>query len=43
MQRAFILVLMAALVTGCAGSAMIFMMIACAEPPLCGGSPVNIS
>jgi len=30
-------------VTGCAGSAMIFMMICCAEPPVCGGSPASIS
>ena len=30
-------------VTNCAGSAMNFMMIACAERPLCGGSPASIS
>ena len=30
-------------VTGSAGSVTIFMMIACADPPVCGGSPVNIS
>ena len=30
-------------VTRCAGSAMIFMMICCAEDPVCGGSPVSIS
>jgi hypothetical protein len=31
------------LVADCAGSAMIFMMICCAELPMCGGSPVSIS
>ena len=30
-------------VTGSAGSVTIFMMIACADPPVCGGSPVSIS
>jgi hypothetical protein len=30
-------------VTGRATSVTIFMMIACAEPPMCGGSPVSIS
>ena len=30
-------------VTSATGSAMIFMMICCAEPPLCGGCPASIS
>jgi hypothetical protein len=30
-------------VTGCAGSAMIFMMIAWADDAVCGGSPASIS
>ncbi len=30
-------------VTGCADSAMIFMMICCADPPMCGGWPASIS
>ncbi len=30
-------------VTGCTGSAMIFMMICCAELPVCGGSPASVS
>ena len=30
-------------VTACAGSAMIFMMICCADEPVCGGSPASIS
>ena len=30
-------------VTGCARSAMIFMIICCALPPVCGGSPASIS
>ena len=30
-------------VTSWASSATIFMMICCAEPPLCGGSPASIS
>ena len=30
-------------VTGCTTSARIFMTIACADPPVCGGSPANIS
>ncbi len=30
-------------VTGVACSVTIFMMICCAEPPVCGGSPVSIS
>ena len=33
----------ARVVTGAAGSVMIFMMICCAEPPMCGGSPASIS
>ena len=31
------------LVTGSAGSVMIFMMICCAVAPVCGGLPVSIS
>ena len=31
------------LVTGAAGSVTIFMMMAWADPPMCGGSPVSIS
>jgi len=30
-------------VTAATGSAMIFMMICCAEPPRCGGCPASIS
>jgi ABC-type transporter Mla maintaining outer membrane lipid asymmetry permease subunit MlaE len=30
-------------VTAATGSAMIFMMICCAEPPRCGGWPASIS
>ena len=30
-------------VTGCTSSVTIFMTIACADAPVCGGSPVNIS
>jgi hypothetical protein len=30
-------------VTGAACSVMIFMMICCAEPPMCGGWPASIS
>ncbi len=30
-------------VSGRASSVTIFMMIACADDPVCGGSPVNIS
>jgi hypothetical protein len=29
--------------TGCASSVTIFMMICCADEPVCGGSPANIS